>query len=160
MCTADAKLCPDGSYVSRIAPTCEFTPCPTPTSSVPADWKTYTNTKYGFEVKYPTKWSITLNTDNRTVIQFIGTNPPATSEVVTFEMRPLGQTIGDASGQWQSYTLGGRDAHLGPAPDESGDSRVAIVVNLGQSKELAIIFPGRPGPSIYDQILSTFKFTK
>ena len=26
-CTQDAKLCPDGSYVSRTGPNCEFTPC-------------------------------------------------------------------------------------------------------------------------------------
>lgn len=28
-CTQDAKLCPDGTYVSRIPPSCEFAPCPT-----------------------------------------------------------------------------------------------------------------------------------
>ena len=27
-CTADAKLCPDGTYVSRVAPDCNFAPCP------------------------------------------------------------------------------------------------------------------------------------
>ncbi|MFH1789929.1 MAG: Gmad2 immunoglobulin-like domain-containing protein [bacterium] len=27
-CTAEAKLCSDGSYVSRIAPDCNFAPCP------------------------------------------------------------------------------------------------------------------------------------
>lgn len=27
-CTLDAKLCPDGSYVGRIGPRCEFAPCP------------------------------------------------------------------------------------------------------------------------------------
>ena len=27
-CTADAKLCPDGSYVGRVAPKCDFAPCP------------------------------------------------------------------------------------------------------------------------------------
>jgi len=27
-CTQDAKLCPDGSYVSRTVPDCEFAPCP------------------------------------------------------------------------------------------------------------------------------------
>ncbi|MBX9765300.1 hypothetical protein K2X83_01520 [Patescibacteria group bacterium] len=27
-CTMDAKMCPDGSYVGRIAPRCEFAPCP------------------------------------------------------------------------------------------------------------------------------------
>lgn len=27
-CTADAKLCPDGSAVGRIGPDCEFARCP------------------------------------------------------------------------------------------------------------------------------------
>lgn len=27
-CTLDAKLCPDGSYVGRVAPSCEFADCP------------------------------------------------------------------------------------------------------------------------------------
>ncbi len=36
VCTADAKLCPDGSYVPRIPPTCQFAQCPytTPTPTV------------------------------------------------------------------------------------------------------------------------------
>lgn len=28
-CTMDAKQCPDGSYVGRSGPNCEFAPCPT-----------------------------------------------------------------------------------------------------------------------------------
>jgi hypothetical protein len=32
-CTMEAKLCPDGSYVGRTGPNCEFTPCPTRSSS-------------------------------------------------------------------------------------------------------------------------------
>lgn len=27
-CTTDAKLCPNGSYVSRTGPNCEFAKCP------------------------------------------------------------------------------------------------------------------------------------
>ena len=27
-CTMEAKLCPDGSYVGRVGPDCEFAPCP------------------------------------------------------------------------------------------------------------------------------------
>ena len=27
-CTMDVKLCPDGSGVGRVPPTCEFAPCP------------------------------------------------------------------------------------------------------------------------------------
>ena len=29
-CTMEAKLCPDGSYVGRTGPNCEFAPCPIP----------------------------------------------------------------------------------------------------------------------------------
>lgn len=28
VCTMDAKQCPDGSYVGRVAPNCDFAPCP------------------------------------------------------------------------------------------------------------------------------------
>ena len=28
-CTMEAKICPDGSYVGRTGPKCEFAPCPT-----------------------------------------------------------------------------------------------------------------------------------
>lgn len=28
MCTQEAKQCPDGSYVGRTGPKCEFTACP------------------------------------------------------------------------------------------------------------------------------------
>jgi len=28
VCTAEAKLCPDGSYVGRSGPNCEFKSCP------------------------------------------------------------------------------------------------------------------------------------
>lgn len=32
-CTMDAKMCPDGSYVGRIAPNCEFAPCSSPSQN-------------------------------------------------------------------------------------------------------------------------------
>ena len=32
-CTMEAMQCPDGSYVGRSGPKCEFAPCPTPTAT-------------------------------------------------------------------------------------------------------------------------------
>lgn len=36
-CTAEAKICPDGSAVGREGPNCEFAACPEPGAPVPAD---------------------------------------------------------------------------------------------------------------------------
>jgi hypothetical protein len=47
-CAADAKLCFDGSYVSRVAPSCEFSPCPEPVG-----WKSYNDPVGVFEFQYP-----------------------------------------------------------------------------------------------------------
>jgi hypothetical protein len=63
-CTMEAKLCPDGSSVGRSGPNCEFAPCPTPTAADPqADWKTYTNGKYGFSIKYPGEYKALTSQD-------------------------------------------------------------------------------------------------
>ena len=58
VCTQDAKQCPDGSYVNRTAPNCEFASCPTSTHDRIANWKTYqsTNNKYIFD--YPSDLSL------------------------------------------------------------------------------------------------------
>ena len=59
-CTEEAKECPDGSYVGRTGPRCEFTPCPEIIKNEDdiSDWKTYKNEKYGFEFQYPKDWRI------------------------------------------------------------------------------------------------------
>ena len=49
VCTIEAKLCPDGSYVGRVGPNCDFTQCP----DLTLDWNVLNNTEYGFSLKYP-----------------------------------------------------------------------------------------------------------
>jgi len=59
-CTEEAKLCPDGSYVSRTGPNCEFTTCPAqqPYSTIgeTANWKTYTGP--GLSFSYPSNFIV------------------------------------------------------------------------------------------------------
>ena len=59
-CTQDAKLCPDGTSVGRVDPNCEFAPCPTPKESTSSadmtNWKTYTNAKYYYPIKFPSEY--------------------------------------------------------------------------------------------------------
>lgn len=62
-CTEEAKVCPDGSSAGRTGPNCEFTACPIDNPQATdetANWKTYTNTKYGFSFKYPAELTISL----------------------------------------------------------------------------------------------------
>lgn len=62
VCTTDAKQCPDGTYVGRVAPSCEFAPCPiheapeegAETSVIippVSTWETYSDAMVTF--KYP-----------------------------------------------------------------------------------------------------------
>ncbi len=54
-CAQDAKLCPDGSYVGRVAPKCDFAECP----SLTANWKTFSDNQRGFSFKYPESFGMT-----------------------------------------------------------------------------------------------------
>lgn len=51
-CTMDAKQCPDGNYVGRTGPNCEFV-CPVFNSDNTSDWNVYINSKYNYKFKYP-----------------------------------------------------------------------------------------------------------
>ncbi len=64
-CSPDSKVCSDGSHVGRIPPNCDFAPCPSPKESTNSadisNWKTYTDTSYGFSIKYPSTWQQRLD---------------------------------------------------------------------------------------------------
>ncbi len=48
----DAMQCPDGSYIGRTGPNCEFA-CPTTQTA----GETYKNAQYGFELQLPETWT-------------------------------------------------------------------------------------------------------
>ena len=79
-CTLEAKICPDGSSVGRIPPSCDFAPCKTPTSSsqtisgggklsfpkyeiiIPSNWV------YEIESPSPDSETISLKGDNLSIV--------------------------------------------------------------------------------------------
>lgn len=60
-CTQEAKQCPDGSYVGRTGPNCEFAECPEVAEDEGIDtsnWKTYRNEEGGYSFLAPESWQI------------------------------------------------------------------------------------------------------
>lgn len=51
-CTDDAKLCPDGSYVSRLPPDCEFASCPTDEATCSQNADCYNEAELGKENRF------------------------------------------------------------------------------------------------------------
>jgi len=71
ICTQEAKLCPDGSSVSRTGPNCEFPPCdvgltpiPYPISNIYEDWLTHIDLQGRFYFKYPPQWYLVKGINN------------------------------------------------------------------------------------------------
>jgi hypothetical protein len=52
-CTKEAKRCPDGSYVGRVAPSCQFATCPNISQIDTSNWKSFRDTKTGLSFRYP-----------------------------------------------------------------------------------------------------------
>lgn len=72
-CTMDAKLCPDGSYVGRSGPNCEFEKC---AGEENASLKTYINSQNGFSVEYSSNWMLREFPDTNTGAAFRPSDKP------------------------------------------------------------------------------------
>ncbi len=127
-------------------------------------WKTYTNTKYGFEFKYPKSWTATESTRNG----FLDTIVVPTSSLNTD--RSDGLSIGIMTGKQFGDNYGEATAMGRLATSIAGETTYELI-KQGEVGGLNLIgyfsfqsgymtFSRSTGNSIVDQILSTFKFTK
>lgn len=64
-CAQDAKQCPDGSYVARTGPKCEFAACPAVSDKI-SNWKVYEGNG-SLTFKYPSDWEIEPYTNNNVI---------------------------------------------------------------------------------------------
>jgi hypothetical protein len=90
-CTQEAKLCPDGSYVGRTGPKCEFTACPGPANEDP--WKEGLDAVSGVSFRYPekltTKYISTVDWPPKIAV----TDGPLTCTEAGVETARAGQTV-------------------------------------------------------------------
>lgn len=147
----------------------QTSPAPTATPDSTADWKTYTNTKMGFELKYPQgkiveesmiipnnglQTTIDLNGVNLLILKRSNINP-----VTNFSYKSLAEFDPRVS-NFSSFTLNGLNAKdSGQYKTQAGttqrdiillkDTNIWIIQEISSQKDVTIPF---------DQIISTFKF--
>lgn len=176
-CTLEARICSDGSSVGRIGSKCEFAPCPSAGSDETTNWKIYTNTAYKFNFAYPPSWSAIESTSpGKPYVLFVALGSANTIEgggSVAVTIRNQSETDYVSLLKKEEYQIVQRsDIQLGEnkATHYKLGKKLASGVKTQQDIVLTIqnglLYEINSGANsnkdnqlVFDQILSTFKFT-
>jgi len=156
---AYAKMSGVWPFASTPEPTAAVSPSPSETVSPTADplagWKTYTNTEYGFEVKYPAQGGVEGEVKIGSKIVFFPdvNNKQIGGGIWTISIWPNATNTTERGAQ---TIFAGKTAYREQVTGEIGSDFIRIIVPLGAT-ELVIDSP--INDPISTQILSTFKFT-
>lgn len=167
--------------VSQITPTATATP--TPTSDPTANWKTYTNPKYGYSIKYPADWIEQVKCRGGIAVDdYICFKSPDFTEDQQPNITSGGLITIDGNSQGSSFTAGSIDNFCQSRPlvtilecTQIKVDNISAIKRVGndQYEDIGIIKNGKFIISIrveyttssktqilkqFDQILSTFKF--
>lgn len=157
-----------------VVPTTTTSTTPTPTSAITSDWKNYTSSIYKYTIKYPNDWTVKeenrdpTNKDNLQRVNFYQPGYNASEQgpsdkytSITIDANNNQYTLGnpnrvinttfanlDAS---QISTKGGQDSPSEQLWFQKGNDFFIIYMTYSGDKTTL---------NLYNQILSTFKFTQ
>jgi len=140
--TSDGKTFPNPDQTASEPPV---------SGNVPADWKTYTNTQYGFEFKYPADFHINEGIDYKC------TDQNCLNVVITNGTRSYGILINSPELKRKSSVTEQvfyNGIKITKSPYDKG-----TLYEFSNGKNLFIIATVSDSDYFYNQILSTFKFT-
>ena len=122
-----------------------------------ADWKTYSNSQYGFEVKYPASWQVVNNQD-------VGANIADPKDpdkvrmsvfVYTSDPEPKTRDVDQITNSTLYNFQGINGKKLTGESGVTGKAVTMLIVKKGN-----VYYQIETPPEIFDAVLSTFKFTK
>lgn len=178
-------LIPTGTYLlgknqsSKQISTIQSSPTPTPTPDPTANWKTYSDSKYGFSLKYPSEYLISEVNNGiffskspeekvklDACLKQIECNSFSLGIQFTSGSKPTEQSLKDYiikhdSGDfytWDSKAIDGSNALQTEYDAVVGSGKINVTYVVKGTSVLRIQTQTE-NISIYNQILSTFKFT-
>lgn len=125
-------------------------------------WKTYSNTQYGFEIKYPADVSFTEGSYPNLNYWYVNFNYNNNSKESPLAIRVEKKSLGDMSvanstGKLDEKNIAGIQGKI-LIGDASGNCQETFIDNGNWT----YIFANqcKQNPSLFEEMLSTFKFTK
>ena len=170
VCTQEAKICPDGSTVSRTGPNCEFAECAQGSPSTRSinsgqagsgqldvsSWKTYHNEEYGFEVKYPGEWNLMSETSTPSELRGEPLRDPVGSVFIQDFSPNRMPWISIRTFTFQDKSLKSSSPQLQDFFDKSSIMKSDFIQI--QPGVFVVLLAGGLDQKTFDRILSTFKF--
>ncbi|MBI3888464.1 hypothetical protein HY311_01580 [Candidatus Nomurabacteria bacterium] len=129
---------------------------PVTTAYETANWKTYTSNKYGFEFQYPANFSYSENKTGGVVNTLAVTDSTNTEKGFSLIINNPGFSFGEGCYDTQTTTkiINGISMNR---EDDCGEISYSFSQN---NKQDYIAINNKLDVKLFDQILSTFKFTK